>query len=534
MNRRSGNSLLDLLFQEIGNMRRRLREARNAARRDAPFWPKGLDAPWTKERLQLFVKDSLKERKIFVISNREPYIHKKSGEQINYYVPASGMVTALEPVMQACGGMWIAYGSGDADKLVVDSKDRVEVPPADPKYSLKRVWLSEEEEKGYYYGFSNEGIWPLCHIAHTRPVFKKTDWDTYKQVNEKFANALLEEIRNEKNPIILIQDFHFALLPKLIKEKRKDAVVGIFWHIPWPNAESFSICPWKKEILQGMLGADLIGFHTQFHCNNFMDTVGRELEALIAWDKFTITKDNHRSLIKAFPISIDFNDTSVSEEQQQKHKEENKQVLESLGVTSEFIGVGVDRLDYTKGILERLKAIEIFLDKYPSYRGKFTFIQLSAPSRTSVKEYADFAQNVLKEVERINRLFQNNHWKPIIYLEEHRDHDFINTLYRVANFTLVTSLHDGMNLVSKEFVAARYDEKGVLILSQFAGSAQELRGAVVVNPYDGEQTANAIFRALHMNESEQKDRMKRMREIVKNHNIFHWSAELLKNMVDMG
>lgn len=515
-------------------MRKRLREARDAARREAPFWSKGLDAPWTKERLQLFVQDSLKGRKIFVVSNREPYIHRKTGEEITYYVPASGIVTALEPVMQACGGMWIAYGSGNADRFVVDEKSRVDVPPDDPQYTLKRIWLSGEEEKGYYYGFSNEGLWPLCHIAHTRPIFKKTDWDTYKEVNEKFANAILEEIRDERAPLVLIQDFHFALLPRLIKEKRKDAVVGIFWHIPWPNAESFSICPWKKEILQGMLGADLIGFHTQFHCNNFMDTVGRELEALIAWDKFTITKDNHRSLIKAFPISIDFNGTFLSDEQRQRHQEENRQLLDSLGITAEFIGVGVDRLDYTKGILERLKAVEIFLEKYPSYVGKFTFIQLSAPSRTSVKEYADFAQNVKKEVERINNLFQRDNWKPIVYLEEHRDHRFINTLYRVANFCLVTSLHDGMNLVSKEFIAARYDEKGVLILSQFAGSAQELRGAVIVNPYDGEKTAKTIFRALNMEEPEQSVRMKRMREKVKNHNVYHWSADLLKTMVDMG
>lgn len=515
-------------------MRKRLRETRESAQREASIWAKGFDAPWTKERLQLFVTDTLKGRKIFVVSNREPYIHRKTGEELNYYVPASGMVTALEPVMQACGGMWIAYGSGNADKLVVDEKDRVEVPPNDPKYTLKRVWLSEAEEKGYYYGFSNEGIWPLCHIAHTRPVFKKTDWDMYQDVNEKFAHALLEEIKDEKNPIVLIQDFHFALLPKLIKEKRKDAVVGMFWHIPWPNAESFSICPWKKEILQGMLGADLLGFHTQYHCNNFIDTVGRELEALIAWDKFTITKDNHRSFIKAFPISIGFNDNPIPEEQRQQDQKENRQVLETLGVQSDFIGVGVDRLDYTKGILERLKAVEIFLNTYPSYQGKFTFIQLSAPSRTSVKEYANFAKNVMKEVERINGIFQRDTWKPIIYLEEHRDHRFINTLYRVANFCLVTSLHDGMNLVSKEFVAARYDRKGVLILSQFAGSAQELRGAVVVNPYDAEKTANAIFKALHMSESEQMDRMKRMRETVKNHNIFHWSAELLKSMVDIG
>ncbi len=533
MNPLFGKSLLNSLLQEIRNMRKRLRETRDAAREEASMWLKGLDAPWTRERLQLFVKDALKGRKIFVVANREPYIHKKIGDQISYYVPASGIVTALEPVMQACGGMWIGHGSGNADKLVVDERDRVEVPPKEPRYTLKRVWLSDKEEQGYYLGFSNESIWPLCHIAYVRPVFKKADWELYKEVNEKFADAVLEEIKDQEKPMVLIQDYHFALLPRLIKNKRPDAIIGLFWHIPWPNAESFSICPWKKELLTGMLGADLIGFHTQFHCNNFIDTVGRQLEALISWDKFTITKDGHRTAIKAFPISIEFNNLQISEEEQRINKEEKKQLLETVGVTSQYIGVGVDRLDYTKGILERLKAVEIFLDKYPSYIGNFTFIQLSSPSRTSVKEYADFADKVAKEIERINNRLQKDNWKPIIYLEEHRDHEFIDTLYRSANFCLVTSLHDGMNLVSKEFVAARYDEKGVLILSQFAGSAQELRGALIINPYDADQTADSIFKALHMKESEQQSRMKRMRETIKDHNVFQWSAELLKTLVDL-
>jgi alpha,alpha-trehalose-phosphate synthase [UDP-forming] len=527
------NPIFGPLLQEVGNMQQRLIEARIAASEEARLRLKKLDTPWTKERLKAFVSSILKERTIFLVSNREPYIHKKDGNKIVSYVPASGMVTALEPVMQACGGLWIAHGSGSADRLVVDKKDKVEVPPDDPRYTLKRVWLTEEEERGYYLGFANEGIWPLCHIAHTRPVFKKSDWEQYQKVNEKFARVLLEEIKGHKNPIVLIQDFHFALLPRLIKDKRPDAIVGIFWHIPWPNEEAFSICPWKKEMLEGMLGADIVGFHTQFHCNNFIHTVGNELEALVAWDKFTITKDSHKTLIKAFPISIDFNSVVVSKEQEQKNEEEKKELLEKLDVKTLYVGVGVDRLDYTKGILERLKAIELFLNKYPSYIGNFTFIQLASPSRSSVQEYKNFAEQVEQEVERINTAFKQNGWKPIIYLEEHKDHVYINTLYQVANVCLVTSLHDGMNLVSKEFVAARNDEKGVLVLSQFAGSSQELRGALIVNPYNGEQTADTIHRALTMPEKEQVSRMRRMRDVVKNYNVFRWSAELLKTMVDL-
>jgi len=300
------NPILGPLIKEIGSMQQNLIEARIAASEEARLRLKKFDSPWTTERLKAFVTDILKDRKIFVVSNREPYVHTKEGNTIDYHFPASGMVTAIEPIMQATGGMWIAYGSGNADKLVVDQSDSIGVPPNDPNYTLKRVWLTKEEVKGFYDGFSNEGIWPLCHIAHTRPIFRKEDWREYVKVNEKFAKTVLKEIKNESNPIVLVQDFHFALLPRMIKEKRPDATIGIFWHIPWPNAESFSICPWKKEILDGMLGADIIGFHTQLHANNFINTVGRELEALIDMDQFTVTKNNHSTAVKPFPISIAF------------------------------------------------------------------------------------------------------------------------------------------------------------------------------------------------------------------------------------
>lgn len=526
----TGSFFFRPLVKEISNIKHSLLEARISASEEARMRLEKLDSPWTAQRLKEFLKDILKDRAIFMVSNREPYIHTKNRGKISYYFPASGMATAIEPVMQATGGTWIAHGSGDADRLVVDSSNKIKVPPDEPKYTLKRIWLTPEEEDGYYYGFSNEGLWPLCHIAHNRPIFRKEDWEEYKKVNQKFADAILAEIKNQDRPIVLIQDFHLALVPRLIKLQRPGAVIGIFWHIPWPNPESFSICPWKKEILDGTLGADLLGFHTQLHCNNFIETVGRELESLIDFEQFTITRNNHISYIKPFPISISFPNGF----EKSNSPDERKELMKSLGVKTKYIGLGVDRLDYTKGILERLKAIEIFLNKYPSYLGNFTFIQIAAPSRTKVKKYRDFAVDVEKEVERINNSFKAKGWKPIVLLAKHHNHTQIQSFYKSTDFCLVTSLHDGMNLVAKEYVASRSDEKGVLILSQYTGASRELRDALIVNPYNGEQTADTIKEALEMTPKEQTKRMRDMREVLKNYNVYRWSAELLKTIVNLG
>lgn len=517
------------LVNEISNIRRSLLEARFTADEEAKLRLEKLDSPWTEQRLKIFTQDILKDRTIFMVSNREPYVHTKSGNGINYHVPASGMVTAIEPIMQACGGLWIAQGSGNADRLTVDKDDKIRVPPDEPKYTLKRIWLSEQEEAGYYYGFANDGLWPLCHIAYTRPTFKKEDWEEYKKVNGKFAQTILSEIKNYERPIVLIQDFHLALVPRMIKNSRPDASIGIYWHIPWPNSESFSVCPWKKEIIDGMLGADLIGFQIQQHCNNFIETVSREIESLLDFEQLTITRQDHTSYIKAFPISIAFPNPA----QNQDTSFDSKKLLNDLGIKTKYIGVGVDRLDYTKGILERLKAIEIFLKKHPTYISNFTFIQIAAPSRSKVKQYQKFAEDVDKEVERINNLFRKNGWKPILFFKRHHNREEIDRFYRLANVCLVTSLHDGMNLVAKEFVAARSDNKGVLILSQFTGAARELKDALIVNPYNGEQTAEAIKEALELSPFEQTKRMKRMREVIKNYNVYRWSAELLKTIINI-
>lgn len=516
------------LATEISKMTKSLSQARNAASEEARLRLEKLDTPWTAERLKEFVKAYLKNRPIVLVSHREPYVHEKVDDEIRYSVPASGVVTALEPVMEACGGLWIAHGSGTADKETSNKEGKIRVPPEEPHYILKRVFLSKKDEHGFYTGFSNEALWPLSHMVHTRPTFRKEDWAAYRRVNGAFAEALLSEIKDLQQPIILVQDYHFSLLPRMIKNSRPDASVGFFWHIPWPSAEHFSICPWRKEILEGILGADLIGFHTQQHCNNFMETVGREIESLIDLEHFSISRDGHTSRIEPFPISIAFtNGISKTE------KPVDRTVFKALGVESEHIGIGVDRLDYTKGILERLKAVEFFLDLHPKYLEKFTFVQIASPSREGSEKYRDYAEECAKEVERINKKFKKGDWKPVVFEKRHYSHEELHPLYAAADFCLVTSLHDGMNLVSKEFAAAREQENGVLILSQFTGASRDLKGALIVNPYSAEETAEAIFKALTMSPAEKHRRMKMIRNAVRDNNVYRWSAEFLKTVANL-
>ncbi|PIR82187.1 trehalose-6-phosphate synthase [Candidatus Kaiserbacteria bacterium CG10_big_fil_rev_8_21_14_0_10_59_10] len=512
------------LAREISEMTKSLGQARHAASEEARLRLQKIDTPWTAERLKEFIRTYLKGRPIYVVSNREPYAHTRRGNEILWSVPASGMVTALEPVMAAAGGMWIAHGGGDADREVTDESGKVAVPPDDPKYTLKRIWLEPEEIKGHYDGFSNEALWPLCHTAHTRPIFRNEDWAMYKRVNGKFAEQILSELKDVQRPIILIQDYHFALLPQMLKDARPDAQIGIFWHIPWPSPEAFSICPWRKELLEGMLGADIVGFHTQQYCNNFLDTVGKEIESLIDFEQFAVTRDDHVSYIKPFPISIAFTNGAERDEADKP----DKKVLSVLGIKTERFGLGVDRMDYTKGILERFKAIEFLLEKHTKYREKFTFLQIAPPSREGVEKYREYGAAVKQEADRINKRFGKNGWRPIVLETRHYTHSELEPLYRLADVCVVTSLHDGMNLVAKEFVAARDDESGVLVLSQFTGAARTLKGALLVNPYSAEETAEAVHKALSMSPTEQYRRMRAMRNTIKDYNVYRWSAELIK------
>ncbi len=514
------------LKKEVDQMVDTIAEARATATEEAKLRATA-EAIWTPERLKEEVRQLLDGRILVAVSNREPYMHVHRGNAVDCIVPASGLVTAMEPVLKACGGIWVAAGMGDADRETVDEKNEIRVPPDDPRYTLRRVWMSKEEEEGFYYGFSNEGLWPLCHVAHARPTFRIEDWRYYQEINSRFADAVIEEVSGLEKPLILVQDYHFALLPRLIKERRPDALVAVFWHIPWPNPESFGICPWQKELLYGMLGADMIGFHTQYHCNNFMETVDRALESQITWEHFSVRIAGHTTLVKPFPISIAFTPRDLEAAGTPSPAGE---LLKEYGIKADFIGVGVDRIDYTKGIVERFLAIERFLERYPAYQGKFTFVELGAPSRTHIKRYADVTSEVEAAAERINWRFKTKEWKPILFLKKHHSHQDIQPWYRAAQLCLVTSLHDGMNLVAKEFIASRGTNDGVLILSRFAGAARELRDALIVNPYDVEQTAEAIRFALEMPPAEQQERMQRMRQQLVSHNIYLWAADLIREL----
>ncbi len=526
------------LAQEMENMAESLKAARASAAAEARLREAG-ERMWTAERLAVHIRNHSGSSRIFVVSNREPYTHLRRGRELVCVVPPSGLVTALEPVLRACDGVWVASGSGDADSTVVDQFDRIRVPPDEPHYTLRRVWLSEEEEEQYYEGFSNEGLWPLCHIAHTRPIFRAADWECYQRVNRKFADALLQEMQGSEEPLVFVQDYHLALAPQLIKRARPDARVAIFWHIPWPNPEAFGICPWQAELLDGMLGADLIGFHIPLHCHNFLATVDRVLEARTDRDHMTVQRLGHSSLIRPYPVSVAFDGgqqpatAPLGDELVRERAAERERLLGRFGARAERLAIGVDRMDYTKGIVERLEALGQLFEDHPWYRERLTMVQIAAPSRTRIPSYAELRVRVEETAQRINLLYQTMHWRPIVLIEEQHSHDQVRRWYRAADLCLVTSLHDGMNLVAKEFVAARDDEDGVLVLSKFTGAAVELRDALLVNPYDTVGVSEAIFTALEMSPAERRERMRRLRRQVMEYNTYLWAAKALGDLRDV-
>jgi trehalose 6-phosphate synthase len=481
---------------------------------------------WTPQALRQVVRDHLHSAQVIIVSNREPYIHNfDSHHRPVVQVPASGMVTALEPIMRACSGVWVAHGAGTADRETVDRYDQIRVPPDDPSYTLRRVWLSEDQEQGYYYGFCNEGLWPLCHLAYVRPAFRAGDWRSYEEVNAKFAEVVAAESSTD-DPVILIQDFHFALLPQLIRKKIPKATIALFWHIPWPNAETFGVCPWKVDMLLHMLSADILGFHTRLHCRNFLDTVDRFVECQIDHEHMTVTLQGHVCLVAPYPISIEWPPRWLQRLPDVAACRATVHERHRIGADV-VIGLGVERWDFTKGIIERFQALEVLLDKNPRHRGRICLLQIAAPSRSQLPAYQALQQHTYDEVERINRKFAEGSWRPIVLIDEHQEPLRVFELYRAADFCLVNSLHDGMNLVAKEFVAARDDEDGVLILSTFAGASRELAEAVLINPFDVTETAEAMETAMRMGRDERRNRMNLMRRTVKEYNVYRWAGRML-------
>ena len=483
------------------------------------------EVQWTPQSLHDLLRDALPGAEVIILSNREPYIHNHTADGVVLQTPASGLVSALEPVMRACGGTWIAHGSGDADRETVDKNDRLPVPPDAPAYTLRRVWITDEEQDGYYYGLANEGLWPLCHIAFVRPVFREEDWKQYEKINERFADAVAREARTE-DPIVLVQDYHFALAPKMIRERLPKATIITFWHIPWPNAETFGICPWKERILEGLLGSSIIGFHTQFHCNNFFETVDRFIESRIDREHSTVTLGGHETMVRPYPISIEWPPKAMLG--QPDVEIARRRVRERLGLPADArLAVGIERFDYTKGILDRMKSIDTLLSTHPEWKGRFTFVQVAAPTRSKLASYSNLQAEAVALAEDINARHGTADYTPVRLLIRHHEPAEVFELFRAADLCIVSSLHDGMNLVAKEFVAARDDEQGVLILSSFTGASREMSEALIVNPYDGFEMARALDRALRMPATEQAERMHVMRQQVREQNVYRWAGRML-------
>ena len=483
-------------------------------------------AVWNAERLQRVLKEALNGESVVILANREPYIHERRPDgSVEVIHPASGLVTALEPVMRACSGTWVAHGGGSADRETVDGRDRVLVPPAEESYAIRRIWLGEEEERGYYYGFANEGLWPLCHVAHTRPAFRAADWMHYVRVNSRFAEAACEEAEGP-DPVMLVQDYHFALAPGMIRQRVPRATILSFWHIPWPNAERFGICPRGRELLEGMLGSSIVGFHTQQHCNNFLEAVDRTLEVRIDRERQAVVHGGRECLVRAYPISIEWPSQWAASAPSPEECRRSALAVLGLGPNA-LLGVGVDRLDYTKGIEERIAAVERALERFPHLRGRFTFVQLAAPSRTLIESYRALDERVEARAARVNQRFGTADWRPVVVLRGHHEPAAVFRWLRAADVCYVSSLHDGMNLVAKEFVAAREDERGVLVLSRFTGAARELTEALLVNPYDVEEASGALAAALEMPVIEQRERMRAMRRILAEFNVYRWAGRML-------
>jgi trehalose 6-phosphate synthase len=486
---------------------------------------------WNRDKLYQLVKAKLGDSLFIIVSNREPYVHTMSGDGIKWNRPVGGLTEALDPVMRASGGTWVAQGTGDADKEAVDEHNRVAVPPDKPEYTLRRVWLTKEEVDGFYLGFANEALWPLCHVTFTPPDFREDWWETYRRVNELFADAVMQEI-GSRRAAVLVQDYHFALLSRYLKERNPDLTVGQFWHIPWPAYDIFRTCPWQEEILEGMLGNDLMGFHTRSFCDNFIETVERSLEAATDRERSAVIRQGNTTVVEPFPISVDFEGLSAQADTEAV-TEEMAELASEHNLEGKFIGIGMDRMDYTKGIPERLMALDRFLEDNPGYRGRVVFIQAGMPSRTQIDTYQAIGQRIDDLMNSINEKYGTASWQPVIPMTRQLSHQTLNALRRLAHFCVVSSLHDGMNLVAKEYVSARVDGDGVLILSRFTGAAVEMQDALLINPYAIGEFAGSIKEAIEMPEAERRHRMKNLRQAVAANNIYGWGADMVSRLISI-
>jgi trehalose-6-phosphate synthase len=498
---------------------------RNHARNEGP--PRR-----TREDVHAWARAHLPDRPLVVVSNREPYSHYRDGDRLRWARNSGGLTVALDSVAQAIGGVWVAHGSGTADRASVDARDRVACPPDNPSYTLRRVWITPEEMARYYSGFANSALWPLCHIAYVRPRFRLDDWQAYDAINRRFADAVLQEL-DGRPALVFVQDYHLATLPAYLKAARPDLQVAMFWHIPWPNPEVFRILPWRHELIEGLLATDLLGFHIRQHAMNFLQTVSETVEARVDPESMAVNRGSRRTWVRAFPISVDADEIAALA--QSPAAEQGERALrERYGLEELQVGLGIDRLDYTKGIPERLQALHRLFEKRPEWIGRFAYIQIGVPSRIELQEYRAVQRRARYWIDRINQDFPRLGGPTAVFLEENMDFRELIPYYRMADLCAVTALHDGMNLVAKEYLAASPDLEGALVLSPFTGAARELERAWIASPYDREGLADAYHAALLEPEAARRERMAALRETVLRRNIYDWTLEVLDAAVSLG
>lgn len=482
----------------------------------------------TPDELIQFVQETLKNKRLVAAIQREPYIHSHTDHGIVAKKAVGGGGVLLDGILRKTGGLMVAVADGNADADVIDSEGRVKVPPGKEEYTLKRIFLSKQEMDQFYYGFANQTLWPLCHNVFIKPIFRRSWWEAYVKINQRFADAILAEIKDQ-DAFVWVNDYHLALVPSMLREKRPSISIGIFWHIPWPTPEIFRICPWRHQILEGMLGSDFIGFHRHYQVENFIDCLREEIGVIVESEPRSVLYKKRLTKIAHLPSGIDI------EEIDQKFRDGNhldRSILKQdlgLDIQSKYLILGVDRVDYTKGLIERLRILDRFFEKYPQYQTEATYVSIGVPSRMPIPAYKTYNSRVHKLAERINNKYRRNGWQPIHFVDRGVERERLFSYYRLADIGLVTPLDDGMNLVAKEFVISAKPEKGILILSRFAGAAKDLYPSILINPYDTESSADALRDGLLMSPEEKSRRNMDMRRILEGNNIYRWGIDFIRN-----
>ena len=478
--------------------------------------------------LERSVREYCGDIPIVIASKSEPYQHVRRNSGVEVIRSPGGLASALDSVARATGATWVAQSQGDADREVVDAKGRVPMPPGERSYTLQRIWLEPEDVAEGFNRFANGCLWPLCHVVYVRPHFDAQDYRSYAEVNDRFADAILDAVGTGP-ALVLLQDYHLALCAARLRARHPDLTIVLFWHVPWPNPEAFRTLPWKNEFLQGLLACDLLGFHIAHHATNFLDTVAAEMEAHIDRERHAVRRRGHRTFVRHYPISPDAAEITLAASDAWT-KREAVRIRESLGLGNARVILGVDRLDYTKGIPERLDAFSLFLEKHPEELEQVTMVQIGVPSRVNMPEYQALGAAVEERIAAINARFGAPGRSPVHLITANLDFRELIPYYVLADVLAVTSLHDGMNLVAKEYVAAKPELDGVLVLSPYTGASRELDHALQVSPYDTERLAATFHRALHLAPEERATRMRALREVVASHNIYDWTRKLLRDV----